>query len=640
MTFRFGSSLALVLLFVAGALRAEDRTFNGTGNNIAQPAQGAANTPFIRFNYTPQYAAFPGTMFTEPARPNPRDISNAVFAQSVSHPSARNLSNYIWAWGQFLTHDTDLSTTSNGSAVNGSAPIDIHSPTDPLGPNSIPFTRANFVLTPLVFLPASGEVRSPVNEVTSYIDASAVYGSDAVRAAALRTNGGTGAKLLTDANNLLPRNTAGLPNENNGPVPGNQLFLAGDIRSNENSMLTALHTIFAREHNRLVDRIAAQQPQLNGEEQYQLARKLVGAEMQAITYHEFLPALLGTGTTVPKAEQYLYSPGLPATITTAHAFAAFRYGHSAVTSQLNLVANEGAPAGSLALRDVFFSPNLIGNSPGLVDELLQGAAAQRSEEIDSFIVDDLRNFLFGPPGAGGLDLASLNIQRARDVGLPTPGGLSRAYQFQFPSSFNQLTSDPTLAQALTTLYGTVNNVDTWVAGLAQDHVAGASVGDIFRGIISNQFRRLRDGDRLFYRSTAAGLYANNTLDPAIAAIVDLDNITLADIILANTSIDHLPTNVFFVPHAGDYNGDGLIDSADYITWRRAVGTDNIWADGDGNGTVGPEDFEIWRANFGLVPSQPIPPITPVPEPSTSFLLLLILLLPAAQSRARRPTILA
>jgi hypothetical protein len=637
MTRRFAPSLALIILLIGTALHAENRTIDGSGNNVAQPLQGTANTPFIRFNYTAQYAQLPGTMITEPARPNPRDVSNAVFAQSASQPSARNLSNYIWAWGQFLTHDTDLSTASNGASTNGAAPITVNNPTDPLGPNPILFTRANFVLVPSGFS-SSPFVRMPINEVTSYIDASAVYGSDPARAAALRTNSGAGAKLLTGPDNLLPRNTAGLPNENNGPVPGDQLFLAGDIRSNENSMLTALHTIFVREHNRLVDRIATQQPQLAEEEQYQLARKLVGAEMQIVTYHEFLPALLGTGPTVPTAEQYVYSPGLPATITTAHAFAAFRFGHSAVTSQLNLVENAAA-AGSLALRNVFFNPNLIGNAPQLVDNLLEGAAAQRSEEIDSLIVDDLRNFLFGPPGAGGLDLASLNIQRTRDVGLPTPGGLSRAYQFQAPASFNQLTSDPALAQALTTLYGTVNNVDTWVAGLAQNHATGASVGDIFRGIISSQFRRLRDGDRLFYRSTSAGLYANNMLDPAIAAIVDLDGITLADIILANTSIDHLPTNVFFVPHAGDYNGDGLIDGADYINWRRAVGTDNVWADGDGNGTVGPEDFEVWRANFGFVPSTPPPPITPVPEPSTSLLLLLIVLLVASQSRDRRPTLL-
>ena len=81
-----------------------------------------------------------------------------------------------------------------------------------------------------------------------------------------------------------------------------QLFLAGDIRANENSLLTSLHTVFAREHNRLVDVIAAQQPALNAEQQYQLARKIVGAEMQMITYQEFLPALAGQRPAVPKAE--------------------------------------------------------------------------------------------------------------------------------------------------------------------------------------------------------------------------------------------------------------------------------------------------------------------------------------------------
>jgi len=605
----------------ANPLAAENRTIDGTGNNLGKPLQGAANTPFIRFNYVAQFAQLPDTMFTEPVRPNARDVSNSLFAQSASHPSARNLSNYIWAWGQFLTHDTDLSTTSSGAGANGSAPIPIHGPTDPLGPNPIPFTRANFVLEPFATSSSQQFVRTPVNEVTSYIDASAVYGSDAVRAAALRTNNGLGAKLITDANNLLPRNTAGLPNENNGPVPGDQLFLAGDIRSNENSMLTALHTIFVREHNRLVDRITAQQPSLSPEDQYQLARKLVGAEMQVITYHEFLPALVGTSVFVPKAEQYAYSAASPATITTAHAFAAFRYGHSAVTSQLNLIDNEGAAAGSLALRNVFFNPNLISNSPGLVDQLLQGAAAQRSEEIDSLIVDDLRDFLFGPPGAGGLDLASLNIQRSRDVGLPTPVNLSRAYQFLPPTNFSQITSDPNLAQTLTTLYGNTNNLDTWVAGLAQDHVAGASVGDIFRGIISNQFRRLRDGDRLFYFGNAAGLYTNGVLNPDIATLVDLDHLTLGDLIRANTSIPHLQRNIFFVPQPGDFNGDGLVDSSDYIVWRSAVGTENVWVDADGNGTVGMEDLDIWRAHFDAGAPAQLVDGPQVPEPATIILLL-------------------
>ncbi|HEY3392093.1 MAG TPA: peroxidase family protein, partial [Lacipirellulaceae bacterium] len=266
---------ALFLLLFARTLPAENRTIDGTFNHLTNTDQGAANKPVIRHGYDAEFGDQEGAMITEPARPNARDISNAIFAQSASRKNDRTLSDFAWAFGQFLAHDMDLITSSNGAAVNGTAPIAVNGPTDPLGPNSIPFTRANFQLVP---------ARTPINEVTSYIDASNVYGSDAVRAVALRTSGGTGAKLLTSANNLLPYNTAGLANENRGPRPASQLFLAGDVRANENSLLTSLHTVFAREHNRLVDLIAAQQPILTAEQQYQLARKPVGAEMQALTY--------------------------------------------------------------------------------------------------------------------------------------------------------------------------------------------------------------------------------------------------------------------------------------------------------------------------------------------------------------------
>src|SRR5687767_898966 len=194
----------------------------------------------IRFGYRAEFPDGTGAMLSDTARANARDISNNVFSQSISRKNDRGLSDYVWAFGQFLAHDMDLTTSSNGAAVNGVAPVAINAPYDPLGPNPIPFTRNNWVAG---VGGREGSARTPVNEVTSFIDASNVYGSDAVRAAALRTDGGLGAKLLTSAGNLLPFNTAGLPNENAGPVPASQLFLAGDIRANENSLLTSLHTV-------------------------------------------------------------------------------------------------------------------------------------------------------------------------------------------------------------------------------------------------------------------------------------------------------------------------------------------------------------------------------------------------------------
>ena len=542
----------------------------------------------------------------------------------MSRPSARNLSDYVWAWGQFVSHDTDLTTSSVGAAVNGTAPIAVNDPQDPLGPNPIPFTRTNFVDLP----PPRGSLsgRTPVNEVTSYIDASMVYGSDATRAAALRTGGGIGAKLLTSANNLLPYNTADLPVENNGPLPNTQLFLAGDVRANENALLTTLHTVFVREHNRLVDVIAAQQPGLSDEQQYQLARKIVGAEVQAITYREFLPALLGTGATVPKAEQYNYGTGgQTAEITTAYAQAGFRYGHSTVSPQLQLNDDSGASLGEIAVRNAFYDPTILGNDPAKVDQLLKGAAMQSSEEVDTLMVDDLRTFLFGPQGAGGLDLAALNIQRGRDVGLPDYRQLRLNRKLSAPQSFSSITSDPALAQALSDVYGgDLANIDAWVGMLAEDHVPGSSVGPLLKAEIEEQFRRLRDGDRLFYRANAAGLYTNGVLNPEIAAIVNLDTLRLSDILLTNTGLSDLQQNVFFVPGTGDFNGDGNVDAADYSLWRDSLGQTGagLAADADHNLHVDVEDYNLWKQLFGSVYSVGSgSALAAVPEPSTALILL-------------------
>ena len=68
-------------------------------------------------------------------------------------------------------------------------------------------------------------------------------------------------RLKTSAGDLLPLNTNGLPNANDAHVlPDTQLFLAGDLRANENPGLASLHTLFMREHNRLAARIAAAEP--------------------------------------------------------------------------------------------------------------------------------------------------------------------------------------------------------------------------------------------------------------------------------------------------------------------------------------------------------------------------------------------
>jgi hypothetical protein len=105
--------------------------------------------------------------------------------------------------------------------------------------------------------------REQLHEITGWIDASNVYGSDATRAAALHANDGTG-RLLTGAGDLLPDSDGTLPNATGGSHQ--VMFLAGDLRANEQLGLTALHTPFMREHDRLADEIHARNPALDDDE--------------------------------------------------------------------------------------------------------------------------------------------------------------------------------------------------------------------------------------------------------------------------------------------------------------------------------------------------------------------------------------
>ena len=612
MSFLRSGVLAAALACLPVSAQAVERLFDGSVNHLSEWERGSAGEPLIRFNYLTEYLNTNGDMITDVQRKNPRLISNGLSAQSASKPSARLLSDYITAWGQFVAHDMSLTATS---AANGSAPIAVTTPGDQLGPNPIAFTRSNFVTV--------GE-REQTNEVTAWIDASHVYGSSTDRARALRTGGGYGAKLQTSANNLLPYNTGGLANQNQGPTPASQLFLAGDIRANENLMLTSLQTVFMREHNRLVDRIAVTQPGLNAEQQFQLARKIVGAEIQAVTYKEFLPALLGPNA--PTAQAYTYLPNVDGSVTNSFAHAAFRFGHSTLNNSLLLANSSGQVTGSMAFSQAHFNPNQITNNPGMVDQVLGGAALQISQEVDLQLVDSLRNVMFGPPGAGGTDLAAVDIQRGRDHGLPDYNDLRVAYGLSRLNTFSGITSDVALRQAmLSTLGSNINNIDPFVGILAEDHLPGSSMGALGTAIIANQFARSRDGDRFFYLGDTVGLYQGGVLRPEIAAIINLNTVTLSDIIAANTGLTALADNVFFAPQvvAGDFNHDGIVNGQDLTTWRAEFAA----------GTMSGADFLIWQR--ALAAGGSTIAVASVPEPAAMTLLSVAVVAFARRGRNRR-----
>src|SRR5205807_2954240 len=168
------------------------------------------------------------------------------------------------------------------------------------------------------------------------------------------------------------------------------------------------------------------------------------------------------------------------------------------------------------------------------DPILKYLATDNAQAVDTKIVGDLRNFLFGAPGAGGFDLASLNLQRGRDHGLADYNSTRVACGLPSVTDFSQITSAPELQAKLFSLYGNVDSIDLWVGSLAEDHVFGASVGPTFRKIIANQFERLRTGDRFWYQRIFFG-----------TQLQALQQTHLSDIIRRNTVITKIQDNVFF-----------------------------------------------------------------------------------------------
>ena len=509
----------------------EVRTYDGANNNLTNAEWGATFEQLQRWgaaDYADDIDELAG-----PDRPSARAVSNAIADQTegTSLPNTVNGTDFVWQWGQFIDHDIDLTDGAEDSA-------DILVPEgDPFfDPNStgaqvIAFNRA-------LFDQATGaeasNPRQQENEITSWLDGSMIYGSDDDRNAALRVSGTP--LLKTSVGNLLPFNTDALTNANGFVTTPESLFLAGDVRVNEQLGLTVMHTLFVREHNRIAAKLLNANPTADQDAVFEATRRLVIAKIQVITYEEWLPVLLGPDALAPYSG---YDETINPTIFNEFSAAAFRLGHSMLNEQLLRLdaAGDELADGHVDLKAAFFTGPSILTSETDLAPILRGLATQLHQEIDAKVIDDIRNFLFGLPGSGGFDLASLNIQRGRDHGVPGYNDMREAMGLSRVTQFGQITSDADLAEALFDTYGSVNDIDLWVGGLSEDAVSGSQLGELFHTILVQQFTALRDGDRFWWETY---------LTSAERDVVE--DTTLADIIRDNTDIENeIQDNVFIAP---------------------------------------------------------------------------------------------
>ena len=529
----------------------EVRSINGIGNNEGNPVFGAVNDVQVRLSPATYNDGIGEPLTTENStRPNARVVSNELFAQDDVVADRLNLSDFTWVFGQFIDHDITL--VHNNAAES----LDIEVPADDLTftpGTSIPMSR-NAVVSGTGT--EEGNPREYQNAITAFIDGSTVYGSTDEVANWLRTF--EDGKLKVSSNEMLPWNTKDLsfndvvdaeaPQMDNNGGQLTKFYIAGDERANENPLLLAMHTLFVREHNRQCDIEKQAHPGWNDERLYQSARRIVIAEIQNIVYYEWLPAL-----GLKLAPYSGYKDNIAPRIFNEFSAAAFRMGHTLINSDIIRMTNEGkeVSGGNIQLRDAFFNPSVV-NLAGGVDPYLKGMATQVQQDFDCKVIDDVRNFLFGAPGQGGLDLAAININRGRDRGLGNYNELRRQLGLPIFTSFEQLTDSPEDAATMEAIYNDIDNLDAWVGMLAENRAEGALFGQVVSVIMERQFQILRDGDRFYFENDQF------TADELAA----IRKVTMRDIIMNNSSIKLMQDEVFrAMPHDNIELGPTLIPFA-------------------------------------------------------------------------------
>lgn len=126
-----------------------------------------------------------------------------------------------------------------------------------------------------------------------------------------------------------------------GSLDNGPCFFAGDGRANQVISLTALHILFAREHNRIADTLGALNPRWSDDVTFYETQRIVVAELQHIVYNEWLPELIGSDTMNrfslnirENGYSIDYNPEINPAVSSEFSTAAQRFGHSVVDGKL------------------------------------------------------------------------------------------------------------------------------------------------------------------------------------------------------------------------------------------------------------------------------------------------------------------
>jgi len=586
------------------------RTLTGWCNNLHFPELGKSMRAFIRL-LPPKYEDGLSTMRSVAVSGRPLPSARMISANihnDVSAPHTR-YSLMVMQFAQFLDHDITFTPINRGfgeSIIDCTscdsartihpecAPITVP-PNDPWFPNidratgrpkCIAFTRS---------LPGQLTLghRQQLNQDTAFLDGSNTYGSDVCESRKLRTF--VGGRLNSTRHPIRGKDLLPLTHEEvlECKSPSNICFTGGDTRASEQPGLTSIHTIFMREHNRIVTELAQINPHWNDEQLFQNGRRILSAEFQHVTYNEFLPRVLGWNAIQlydlkVLTEGYYggYDPNCDPTIFSEFSSAAFRFGHSLLKDQFKRMgANFVDRKLNIKLRDVFMRPDII-FEVGMIDELLRGLLGTSMETMDQFITHEVTNHLFEEKikPFSGLDLAALNIQRGRDHGIRPYNDYRAICNLKKAQTWEDLSREitPEVIARLRQTYEHVDDIDLFPGGLAETSLHGGLVGPTFACIISMQFRQLRKCDRFWYENR----------DPLIrfteAQLAEIRKATVAKLVCENSDGIIITQRSAFDQHEPFLNPRvpcKSLPSIDLELWKERVSC-----------TVGSTNIEIGKAD--------------------------------------------
>ncbi|XP_070687320.1 dual oxidase 1 [Pempheris klunzingeri] len=529
--------------------------FDGWYNSLGSPRRGAVGSHLVRL-VPAHYRDGVYQPVQEPLLPNPRRLSSLLSGGPSGLPSARNQTVLSLFFGYHVTFEIFDSRTP------GCPPefMNIHVPKgDPVfdpsatGKVLLPFQRGPWDKE-------SGQSpsnpRTQVNLVTAWIDGSSIYGPSASWSDSLRSFFGG---LLTSGSEWnMPNQVTGrdfmwsAADPSTGDHGPQGLYVLGNAWANENVFTAAEGIIWFRYHNYVASKLHEEHPDWSDEKLFQNARKTVVATFQNIAFYEWLPGYLGVKKVPPyPGYQKFVDPG----ISPEFEAAAMRFGITMAppgvymrnrTCHFRKVVNiDGSLSPAMRLCNSFWKRQKLNVKTSRdVDDLLMGMASQIAERTDNIVVEDLRDYMYGPLRFTRRDLVAMTIQRGRDFGLRSYNEVRNALGLPSVKTFEEINSElnstnPQLLRDVAELYnGDISKLELFPGGLLESKTDGP--GSVFSTIILDQFVRIRNGDRFWFENRQNGLFTDEEIQV-------ISNVTFHDVLIAVTSAEatDIQNNVFF-----------------------------------------------------------------------------------------------